>query len=549
MQKVFQQIRRAEQDGLFRATTADALFNFHFSNSIFKYFQDFQASPDRSSRYDSLERMSQVDFFISHSWSCPSWMKRLALCHCLNLNLAIGSCGCAFLLPIVILVLRAGSIRAVAHQDPALRYGLLLLWPFLMFLGTYLFGHLLYPRRFWIDQVCVHPSDPEVKARTLEAIPAFVAQSKQMLVIWDDTYWQRLWCNYEVAVYVKASSARPIRFVPVWMPLWVLSSFTFFSLMCFLSVGGTRSYQLDLDSTLSCMVSYMMNDVPVDVVSAGICALPCFWLGVRKVQKHELMLNQMKHFDIRSTECTVESDRIVIQEQIVNLFDEALEPPVQVPFGTVPDMPDAPLVSLEVLWDIRDITSYPTRDEILDHFNAYVRGPLRESVEASIGKEDYLPLNSCIAANLPMILGGFTIALGCNGRADCELSASYLGYASVTEYMLGNVFVCGVQIPLTWILIFPLVLRTTGLVTRAMSTGIWQTLAGASLAGLVLSACFFLMSLQYMLFILVVSKYSAICLVAYVSCFAIEFWALWFCFFRTPAQNSSRCFAISASTP
>jgi len=287
----------------------------------------------------------------------------------------------------------------------------------------------------------------------------------------------------------------------------------------------------------------------MNVVWAGCCALPSFWLCARKVQKHELMLNQMKHFDIRSTECTVESDRIVIQEQIVNLFDEALEPPVQVPFGTVPDMPDAPLVSLEVLWDIRDITSYPTRDEILDHFNAYVRGPLRESVEASIGKEDYLPLNSCIAANLPMILGGFTIALGCNGRADCELSASYLGYASVTEYMLGNVFVCGVQIPLTWILIFPLVLRTTGLVTRAMSTGIWQTLAGASLAGLVLSACFFLMSLQYMLFILVVSKYSAICLVAYVSCFAIEFWALWFCFFRTPAQNSSRCFAISASTP
>ena len=450
--------------------------------------------------------------------------------------------------PLWSLVLRAGSIRAVAHQDPALRYGLLLLWPFLMFLGTYLFGHLLYPRRFWIDQVCVHPSDPEVKARTLEAIPAFVAQSKQMLVIWDDTYWQRLWCNYEVAVYVKASSARPIRFVPVWMPLWVLSSFTFFTLMCFLSVGGTQSYQLDLDSTLSFMVSYMMNDVPVDVVSAGICALPCFWLGVRKVQKHELMLNQMKHFDIRSTECTVESDRIVIQQQIVNLFDEALEPPVQVPFGTVPDMPDAPLCLRKCFGT--SVISLATRLVMKSGpLQCICEGPLRESVEASVGKEDYLPLNSCIAANLPMILGGFTIALGCNGRADCELSASYLGYASVTEYMLGNLFVCGVQIPLTWILIFPLVLRTTGLVTRAMSTGIWQTLAGASLVGLVLSACFFLMSLQYMLFTLVVSKYSAICLVAYVSCFAIEFWALWFCFFRTRAQNSSRCFAISASTP
>ena len=551
MQQVLTHIRRAEEDGLFRAATAGALFNFHCSTSILKYFQASADSADRTSRYDSLERVSQVDFFISHSWSCPSWMKRLALCHCLNLNLAIGSCGFAFLLAIVILVVHAGSIPAVAQQDPALRYGLLLWWPCFTFLGTYLFGHLLYPRRFWIDQVCVHPSDPEVKSRTLQAIPAFVAQSNQMLVIWDDTYWQRLWCNYEVAICLKASAIQAIHFVPVWMPLWVLSSFTFLTLMCFLTVGEVWSYQLDLDSRLSCMVSFIMYEAPMNVIWAGCCALPCFWLCARKVQKHdELMLNQMKHFDVRSTECTVESDRAVIQEQIVNLFDEALEPPVQVPFGTVPDMLEAPLVSPEALEDIRDITSYPSRDEILDQFNAYVRGPLRESVEASVGKEEYLPLSSCIAAILPMISGGFTVALGCDGRADCELSASYWGYASVTQYMLCNVFVSGMQMPLMWILIFPWVLRTTSLVTRATSNesrGAWQTLTGASLTGLVLAACTFFISVQYILFLLVVIKYSAPCLGAYVSCFAIEFWAFWFCFSRAPARHSSRCFAVSAS--
>ena len=261
MKHFHQQIRRAEQDGLFRATTADALFNFHFSNSISKYVQ---ASPDRTARYDSLERVSQVDFFISHSCSCPSWMKRLALCHCLNLNLAIGSCGIAFLLAIVILVLPADSIRAVAQQDPALRYCLSLLWPFVVFLGTYLFGHLLYSRTFWtfwIDQVCVHPSDAEVKSRTLQAIPAFVAQSNQMLVIWDYTYWQRLWCNYEVAIAVKTSSApEAICFVPVWMPLWVLSSFTLLTLVCFSTVGEVWSYQLDLDSRLSCIISLLHDE-------------------------------------------------------------------------------------------------------------------------------------------------------------------------------------------------------------------------------------------------------------------------------------------------
>eukprot|EP00435_Cladocopium_sp_Y103_P043420 s1458_g12.t1 len=300
----------------------------------------------------------------------------------------------------------------------------------------------------------------------------------------------------------------------------------------------------------ACMHSLLHDErVPANLVCAASCAFPCFWLCTRKLQKDELMLNQMKHFDVRSAECTVASDRIVIQEQIVNLFDEALEPPVQVPFGTVADAPDAPLMSPEALRDIRDITSYPTHDEILDQFNAYVRGPLRESVEASMGKEEYLPLNSCIAAQLPAIFCGFMIALGCDGQADCEMSASNLGFASVTEYMIVNMFGCAVQIPLTWILSLPLVLRTTHLVTRAMSSGIWQNLAGASLTGLVLATCLCGISLQYVLLIVVITKYSTICLGAYVACFAIEFWAVWFCFFRTSARRSSRCFAVSAPTP
>ena len=141
------------------------------------------------------------------------------------------------------------------------------------------------------------------------------------------------------------------------------------------------------------------------------------------------------------------------------------------------------------------------------------------------------------------------IALGCDGRADCGMSASNLGFASVTEYMIVNIFAEGIQTPLTWVITFPLVLRTTHLVTQAMSSGIWQTLVGASLTGLVLAACLCGITLQFVLLIVLVNKYSTICLGAYVACFAIVLWALWFCFFRTSARHSSRCFAVSASKP
>ena len=89
---------------------------------------------------------------------------------------------------------------------------------------------------------------------------------------------------------------------------------------------------------------------------------------------------------------------------------------------------------------------------------------LRESVEASIGTGDFLPLNSCIAASLP---------------------------SQNPTYMPGKAVVNGVALPWLWALSFPLVLRISSLVDETdetLSLGIWQMLVGASLTALVLAA-------------------------------------------------------------
>ena len=41
----------------------------------------------------------------------------------------------------------------------------------------------------------------------------------------------------------------------------------------------------------------------------------------------------MAAFDLRNAKCTLESDRRVFEEQVLSLWDEALEPPVSVAFG------------------------------------------------------------------------------------------------------------------------------------------------------------------------------------------------------------------------
>ena len=44
-------------------------------------------------------------------------------------------------------------------------------------------------QRFWFDRLCVYQGHQHqvLKAETITAIPAFIAQSKGLLVLWDDT--------------------------------------------------------------------------------------------------------------------------------------------------------------------------------------------------------------------------------------------------------------------------------------------------------------------------------------------------------------------------
>ena len=98
------------------------------------------------------------------------------------------------------------------------------------------------------------------------------------------------------------------------------------------------------------------------------------------------MLDQMASFDIRNAKCALETDRIVIEEQVFRLFDEAAEPAESVAFDDLGANPEPvfletalPLISPD-FHEVRHITSYPTKNEVMDQFNLYVRGTLRDAV-------------------------------------------------------------------------------------------------------------------------------------------------------------------------
>ena len=141
-------------------------------------------------------KVSTVELFVSHSSKCPSWQKLLALCHYLNLDLAIFSSFLACILGVIVLFRRAGSLSAVAQEPQSLLSGCLYWWPVLAFAMTYACGHLLSSKLFWFDQLCIDQENLLRRCQALKAIPAFVAQSERIIILLDETYFSRLWCIY-----------------------------------------------------------------------------------------------------------------------------------------------------------------------------------------------------------------------------------------------------------------------------------------------------------------------------------------------------------------
>jgi len=541
MRAVAQQLALAEQHGLFkRAKASDVVSN------LLCLMLNFSCCSQSSLSQRPLPVATSVDVFISHSWSCPAWMKILAICHHMNFDFAIILSSLAGMMSVLALVLHAGSLHTVSQMDWNLLSFCLLGCPMVAFLVAYLFGHLCSSQTFWFDRLCVDQGHAMLRAQTLRAVPAFIAKSRQILILWDGTFFDRLWCIYELAVQAKTSTTDCIKIVPMWKPMWVLS----FCLGLWTGVGLLVAFcdkdepPLKTETRASMFVSFYSNYAWTPV--SFIFISPFFsWLCLQKLQQHKSMLDSMLKFDIRNAKCMLETDRQTIVEQVLSLFDEALEPPIKVSFASdisevVDEDANTPLVLSESFQEIRHITSYPNNEEILDQFNAYVRGPVCDSVVKSMGKEEYISFSLCLVTIMPAIWSGAVYVLGCDGDTDCEKSAVDRGYRSVSQYMLGNAIMNLIVQPLIVSMTCPLVLQTIHWVASFAVGSAPRMIIGSLINALVLFLWNSFCIAECGMCLVVFARYSHSWCVFFVAGLIVPLWMVWFLYFRrrTRARQS-----------
>eukprot|EP00439_Symbiodinium_sp_Y106_P017205 s2487_g2.t1 len=447
--------------------------------------------------YDFTKIVDQVDVFISHSWSAGRWGKTLAVCFHLNGSFAVKS---------ALVAAAAGPMCLAASGDvnnlvssPYL-FLLAVDLPLLVFFLSFFFAHVCRcgctSPTMWIDSLCIPQTSEALKQEAISMLPAFVKCSSEMLILWDNTYCDRLWCCMEMSLFLKKGDLRKLHIVPVWLAPWLLCTM-FLDWFCarltlplvfFFWSGGQEGNEAPV-SRWGILAEYtvLWGIILVAYLPALLPALVSF---VAKIQQHQAMLKQLQAFDIRSAKCSIEEDRTLLEAIVARVYDGIDDAPISVvfsadEFSTSLIGPDAALLlpaEAEVLRDeaVRNITSYPDFAECLEIFNEQVRGPLLRELRRDLGEVTHIPINMCMLAMLPTFLFSIATAfLACDGLP-CDLAPKAQGFQSLMQMWTYD----GLGLSLiTWPgfqSLFPLLLRVLGAVlTAETETGFHPLKAGS----------------------------------------------------------------------
>merc|ERR1719160_1756813 len=83
----------------------------------------------------------------------------------------------------------------------------------------------------FLDKVCIHQTDLELKAEGVKSLAGFLKRSKSALVVYNEHYLRRLWTVYEFATILIVNPEIELRIIPKEMAPMILSmvavSYTF----------------------------------------------------------------------------------------------------------------------------------------------------------------------------------------------------------------------------------------------------------------------------------------------------------------------------------
>lgn len=280
--------------------------------------------------------------------------------------------------------------------------------PTIVFFVFFWFGQPLTCHLFglsvWLDKLCIHQIRSDLKALGVQNLDVFVACSDRMILLWDESYFSRLWCNLEIATFCAMNGgAERVDFCPLWLAPWVLNTIMLdiLSTIIFAIVMLPRGHFLDehLGADLGLFARVVVNMV----VTYLPAVLPNSISFRSKIRTTNAMIHQIETYRLEDAQCAFESDRPLVEAQVASFFAEER--------------------------GRKTMTSAQVKEGI-ENFNTFMRADFRDHMKARVGSAVQLPYFISFVVFLPLIFTSTVDILGCENK-DCEETAEAMGLASV----------------------------------------------------------------------------------------------------------------------
>ena len=226
--------------------------------------------------YGKSRKTARISAFWSHSWHGGHWKKIITLLFFYNGTIAV--------LVGFFIAAAMGLIFFSFDILPSFYRGFHSEWSTWSLCCGFLaagFVFLLWrPQTLvFLDRICISQNDSDLKTQAIFSLAGLLKNSDTMLILWDPTWTERLWCLFELAAFLKSKKTQeqtlivrpiflgpisvtlfvtvfafglPINIVPIddWTTVLVPIAFALLSGLAvgFWTVSTLRSYFRDLDT-------------------------------------------------------------------------------------------------------------------------------------------------------------------------------------------------------------------------------------------------------------------------------------------------------------
>ena len=261
-----------------------------------------------------------IEIFFSHVWGSSPKSRLIGILWYLNWHRAVLM---SVVLSILSCLIMSSLVDGRSWTIVETTYGLTarsilaLIGSFILVICLFICEHIL-PRhnKCFLDRCSIDQASTPRKLGGMREIPSVLANSRVLVVLLSDAYFNRLWCVYEIAIFKSTTMAenkdrRRIVFVPLRVVMVAL-------LMLLVDLVSTVLFRSNVRSLLS--KDHRTDFIWISATFSLLTSVLLYGFSFTWFQGLDRYRQQLSNFSLANAQCTEEADRDMLTADIEQRF-------------------------------------------------------------------------------------------------------------------------------------------------------------------------------------------------------------------------------------